>query len=150
MVQQPLTIGAKFRACACTCLASELRIAIRPVCSLTVPCYKKVVPKGWPVLVYTCIHSSMLWFIAERLSARLIILQRGRFVFVCMYVSMYIRHTLISVGSHTCLVDRTDTNASADGSCMSSLYATVLERESKSKGRLRHKKAGQRKENMIE
>ena len=63
---------------------------------------------------------------------------------------MYIRHTLISAGSRTCLVDRIDMNASADGSCMSSLYATVLERESESKGRLHHKKAGQRKENMIE
>ena len=92
----------------------------------------------------------MLWFTAERLSARLIILQRGRFVFVCKYVCMYIRHTLISAGSRTCLVDRIDTNASADGSCMSSHYATELERKSESKGRLRHKKAGQRKENMIE
>ena len=34
--------------------------------------------------------------IAERLSARLLIVQCSQFAFVCMYVCIYIRHTLIA------------------------------------------------------
>ena len=37
--------------------------------------------------------------IAERLSARLLIVQCSQLVFVCMYVFIYIRHTLICLGA---------------------------------------------------
>ena len=38
----------------------------------------------------------ILAFIAERLSARLLIVQCSQLAFVCMYVYIYIRHTLIA------------------------------------------------------
>ena len=101
--------------------------------------------------------------IVKRLGVRLIIMQHMYLyvcMYVCVYVCMYICHTLISMGSLVTCVYRHDVHVvtltlrkyCVNGPCwtLSSLYATVLEHKRESEGQLHHKKAGQRRGNMIE
>ena len=57
-----------------------------------VQCFKQSC-KSWMCTIWIKYNNII---IVERLSAKLLIVQRSQFAFVCVYVCMYIRHTLIA------------------------------------------------------
>ena len=49
---------------------------------------------SWIIIIHTVFQTCDVWVIAERLSARLLIVQCSRLAFVCVYICIYISVTL--------------------------------------------------------